>query len=555
MSPLLLSPASALLAHAERLIADSRVLVVGSAEHQLAEHALDRGARLVQVLDSDPRRVAHAAAHRGQRRVSYAQLTESAFRDGGYDCAIVEDVGALADPQRVLLGVKRALSQRGIALLCAPSDEGTSGLLGSQAGTLDLERLEDLALRVFEDAWLLGQAPFVGYSIVSLSLDGPPEPALDNELLGRSGDHADFYVAVCGTREALSRVDFEDMTIVQLPAAPALVTSEASHRARAERASQRIRELEGELKSLRNHGGSVEIEQLTRKLEERDSWIRELEARARTAEGRAEDSDAERERLESDLRTLSQTTEASTMQLRERLDEAERIAGRSQKETRWAESRVSKLEKELEGALSALSAAEAAEATEKAKPSAELEGKLAELQRSEERARVELAKLRSDHARLEAEFAEQETELEETHQELLEATTLLGAARSELAKRAAELVRTRADLETARTEAEGLRKVLEATPPEADLDVSRLEAQLVERGARVLELEEQLRDVDRLARTLAVDLREAGARAAEPEMVERIGALAQTLAEREADLVAAEWTIGELRQRLTLAGP
>lgn len=549
MSPLLLSPTSALLAHAERLIADSRVLVVGSAEHLLAEHALDRGARLVQVLDADPRRVAHAAAHRGQRRVSYAQLTESAFRDGSYDCAIVEDVGALADPQRVLLGVRRALSQRGIALLCAPSDEGTSGLLGSQAGTLDVERLEDLALRVFEDALLLGQAPFVGYSIVSLSLDGPPEPALDNELLGRAGDHADFYVAVCGTREALSRVDFEDMTIVQLPAAPALVTSEASHRSRAERASQRIRELEAELKSLRNHGGSIEIEQLTRKLEERDSWIRELEGRARSAEGRAEDAEAERERIENDLRTLSQTTDANVMQLRERLDEAERIAGRAQKETRWAESRVSKLEKELESALSA------AESAEKDKPSAELENRLTELQREAERTRAELTKLQVEHVRLGSEFTEQETELEETHQELLHATALLASARSELTRLKADLTRTRAELDAARTEAEALRKAAEATPPEASLDVDRLEAQLVERGARVLELEERLRDVDRLARTLAVDLREAGSRAAEPELVERIGALAQTLAEREADLVAAEWTIGELRQRLTLAGP
>jgi len=549
MSPLLLSPTSALLAHAERLIADSRVLVVGSAEHLLAEHALDRGARLVQVLDSDPRRVAHAAAHRGQRRVSYAQLTESAFRDGAYDCAIVEDVGALADPQRVLLGVRRALSQRGIALLCAPSDEGTSGLLGAQAGTLDLERLEDLALRVFEDAWLLGQAPFVGYSIVSLSLDGPPEPALDNELLGRAGDQADFYVAVCGTREALSRVDFEDMTIVQLPAAPALVTSEASHRARAERASQRIRELEGELKSLRNHGGSVEIEQLTRKLEERDAWIRELEARARQAEGRAEDADAERERLESDLHTLSQTNEANMMQLRERLDEAERIAGRSQKETRWAEARVGKLEKELEGALSA------AESAEKAKPDPELEARLGELDRAAERARAELSQLRAAHERLEADFNEQEAELEETHADLLRTTKQLSAVRSELSELEREQARTQAELESARAEAEALRKAVATTPPEASADVTRLEAQLVERGARVLELEAQLRDVDRLARTLAVDLREAGTRAAEPELVERIDALAQTLAEREADLVAAEWTIGELRQRLTLAGP
>jgi len=526
MSPQSLSPTSALLAHVERLIADSRVLVVGSADHLLAEHALDRGARLVQVLDSDPRRVAHAAAHRGQRRVSYAHLTESAFRDGGYDCAIVEDVGDLADPQRVLLGVRRALSQKGIALLCAASDEGTSGLLGAQSGTLALERLEELALRVFEDALLLGQAPFVGYSIVSLSLDGPPEPALDNELLGEAGDHADFYVAVCGSREALARLDFEDMTIVQLPAAPALVVGEASHLARAERASQRIRELESDLKALQSHGGSEEIEQLTRRLEERDSWIRELEARARSAEGRAEDAESDRERLEDDLNTLSQTSEANMMQVRERLDEAERIAQRAQKETRWAEARVGKLEKELEAALSA------AETAEKVKPSAALEQRVIEAEREAERTRAELAKLHAQHVRLQTELSEQEAELEETHGELVETSRVLAALRSELAE---------------------LRQTQSAVPPEASTDVDRLEEQLVLRGAHILGLEEQLRQVDQLARSLAADLSDAGARAAEPELVERLGALAQTLAEREADLVAAEWTIGELRQRLSLA--
>lgn len=526
MSPQSLSPTSALLAHVERLIADSRVLVVGSADHLVAEHALERGARLVQVLDSDQRRVAHAAAHRGQRRISYAHLTESAFRDGGYDCAIVEDVGELADPQRVLLGVRRALSQKGIALLCAASDEGTSGLLGAQAGTLALERLEELALRVFEDALLLGQAPFVGYSIVSLSLDGPPEPALDNELLGEAGDHADFYVAVCGSREALARVDFEDMTIVQLPAAPALVVGEASHRARADRASQRIRELEGELKSLRTHAGSDEIEQLTRRVEERDSWIRELEARARTAEGRAEDAEADRERLEDDLNTLSQASEANMMQVRERLDEAERIAQRAQKETRWAEARVGKLEKELEAALNA------AELAEKAKPSAELEARLVDAEREAERTRAELSKVHAQHVRLQAEFAEQEGELEDTHRELLETSHVLGTARAELA---------------------ALRQAQSALPAEASTDVTKLEDQLVERGTRILDLEEQLRRVDQLARSLAADLRDAEVRAAEPDLVERLGALAQTLAEREADLVAAEWTIGELRQRLSLA--
>jgi cell division FtsZ-interacting protein ZapD len=76
-----------------------------------------------------------------------------------------------------------------------------------------------------------------------------------------------------------------------------------------------------------------------------------------------------------------------------------------------------------------------------------------------------------------------------------------------------------------------------------------LEEQLVERGQKILELEALMKKLELYAKTLSAELaaREErhGKPGADPEEME---ALAQALAEREADLVAAQWTIGQLKQ-------
>src|SRR5690606_14033327 len=144
MTRALLSPASALAAHLEPLLADRRVLVIGNAERSLAEHVLQRGARLVQFLDPDPRRVAHAAAHNSEPRLTYAQLTENALRDGSFDCAIVEDCQLTADFSRLITGLTRCLSARGVAVLCASNSEASTGLLGARRGAMEYDTLCDL---------------------------------------------------------------------------------------------------------------------------------------------------------------------------------------------------------------------------------------------------------------------------------------------------------------------------------------------------------------------------------------------------------------------------
>lgn len=561
------SPTSALVAHAERVISGSRILVIGNAQHILPLHLLERGARLVQVLDPDAKNVAHAALHNTERRISFAQLTESSLRDASFDCAIVEDLSTAPDAQRLLQGVKRSIGQRGLAFVCCPSNVSTSGLLGTQPGQLGFAELDELTGAVFEETILLGQAPFVGYAVVSLSLDEPPEPCLDNEFLGGEADPADLFIAICGSEEALSEVDLEDMTIVQLPASRVLEADEADHQRRELHAKRRIESLEAELRTLRERQGEGEVERLTRQLEQRDAWIRDLEARAENAEARADDAEAERERLE---KALSETLELAAdgqdaTLLKERLDEAERVASRSQKETRWAEDRVRKLERELEAALAEI------ETIADAKPSAELQELSADLESVEDELEVaqkelrergsELAKLKEaligagakqaeakalrkkleeDKAQLEAErdqlsretarlsrlLEETEDELEETHRDLLSVTERLDATQATPKKAAAQ-----------------------AAPALAE-EVSALEAQLAERGRTIQALEEQLRRLELLGKSMSAEISLGRVQSDGAELEEKLGTLSQSLAEREADLVAAEWTIGELRQRL-----
>ncbi|HSC86629.1 MAG TPA: hypothetical protein VLC09_05135 [Polyangiaceae bacterium] len=529
-----LSPTSALVAHAESLLTGGRVLVVGNAESCLAEHLLERGARLVQVLDPDPRRVAQAAAHNAERRVTYAPLLDSSFRDSAFDCAVVEDLATAAQPAELLAGIRRAIGAQGVALVSCSSDEQSSGLLGARRGSLRFARFSEAVHGVFERVLLVAQTPFVGYAVVHLDLEGPPEPALDNGYLTGGADDADFYIAIAGRSEAVEALELEDMTIVQLPAQPSLSDGHKAQRANEARLSRRIETLELELRSVQAQSGADEAEQLRAELSRRDAWIKQLEARAESADERADQAEAELERLEDERASI---TGEELERLRERLDDAERVAERHRKESTWADERVKKLERELE----------AAQAEANRGPSEELR----ELERglASERSRCEslVAQLDSERrekqdverksGELSSQLAEREGRIHHLENQLREGDSRLRG----LEERAAE---------QAQRAAEQARRLAEAAAaPKTDHELSRLEAQLAERGEAVRELESQLAQLEGYAKTLVAEL---GARVEpSPTALQReLRILSRSLAEREADLVAASWKIGSLERRL-----
>lgn len=586
MSSRIQSPTSALIAHVEHIVSGSRVLVIGSAQNFVPAQLLARGARLVQVLDPDAKRVALSAAHNSERRVTYAQLTETSLRDASFDCAIVEDLSMAHDPQRLLAGVRRSIGSRGLAMICAASSDKTSGLLGVSTSSISYGDLQDFAEQAFDEVMMLGQAPFVGYAVVSLTLDAPPEPCLDNEFLSEP-ESADRFIALCGSQEVLSTLDLEDMTIVQLPASRVLEDGESLHREREQRAQGRIETLELENRKLRERAGASELEALTKQLEERDSWIRDLEARAETAEGRVDDLEAEQERLESALEDAASLPGEATelAALREELDSARRAAGRSQKETRWAEERVQRVERELEVVLAEIDATP--DPTTAAEVTA-LEQALADEQASNRRLTREAEEARRSEQRLQKELSETETELEETHALLIELRARLdrelqrSRTESDSARQTDELAAVKQAQKTASQEATRLRQEVQTlqqklshseqqakterehsrteqsnarleggASPQGESEVRQLERQLVERARRITELEEQLRKLELFSKTLTAELNQTHSKTQVDKLESELDRIAQSLAEREADLVAAEWTIGELKQKLT----
>ncbi len=552
-----LSPVSALVAHVESLVADRRVLVIGSADRSVAEHLLERGARLVQVLDPDPKRVAHAAAHNSERRVSYAQFSDSSLRDGSFNLVIVEDIEIGENLPYLVSGVRRSLNQQGVAIFCARNPETTTGLLGASRGRVDYDSFCDAVEDEFDASIMLGQSPFLGYSVVQFGLEQPPEPALDNAYLGGESDPPDYYMAVCGTEEVLASLHLEDMSIVQLPAARFVQDNDTSHRDSELRAARRAESLEAELRHLRSQQGNGRVEELLSELEQRDSWIRQLESRAESADARADDAQAEMERLEQELedthsallntredadRAVSErdaeiakreeleqappvaaTSVAAQEEIDELEDELEEVNGQLVKaleQLKNSQAQTKKLENEL-----ALALREAKEGQHHSVGREALEEELTALDKKVRSLESTLQEKQRGQERLEKRLAEQEKEIDDLHEQLDQTEERLTRAKDEI------------------TDNQG------PSLKEIEQDVRGLEVQLKERGKRISELESQLRNLELYAKTLKADL-EAAELNDEGQTVPQteVDTLARALAEREADLVAAQWTIGQLKQ-------
>ncbi len=488
-----LSPISALLAHLETFVAERRVLIVGDAERSLAAQALERGARLVQVLDPDPKRVAQAASQNTERRITYAQLTKSSLRDGSFDLAVVEDAGIVGNLGELVQGVKRSISPQGAALICASNPDASTGLLGAGLGSVDYDDLVDATEETFEAVIMFGQSPFTGYSVGQLELEHLPEAALDNDYLV-DAESPDFYAAFCGSSAALSAHRIEELSIVQLPADRLLEDTEKLHKDRERRASRRIESLEKELSQARGQNQQKEIDKLMRELEQKDTWIKQLEARAQNADARADDALAEVDELEEELeethKALVRATKGSgsVPELKAQLELLQRASEEAKHQSAGREA----LEVELN----------------------QLDAKCTSLSES-------IAELNQTLEKRDKRIAEQEKEIDDLHDQLDE-------------------------LEDEREALKG-----ESLNADASAEVERLESQLKTRGERVLELEVHLARLETYAKTLTAELSLKETPHEPPDEKEQLRELAQALAEREADLVSAQWTIGQLKRAQT----
>src|SRR5215471_14298971 len=215
-------PAVVLAAYGEELCRGARVAIFGDATLPLADELLSRGARLVHVYDGEPGRVAEASARRHDRSIFFAPLPESGdigVRDGTFDVVFVPDLTFVPDPARLIALAERVLSSAGAAIIASPNGESEAPLLRvpEYRTPPGYYELYDLVSAHFSCVRMLGQAPFVGYTVAEFAADDP-DPTIDTSLADAEGKEADWFVALASQRD----VRLDAFALIELPLGPSL---------------------------------------------------------------------------------------------------------------------------------------------------------------------------------------------------------------------------------------------------------------------------------------------------------------------------------------------
>lgn len=476
-------PSIALAAYAEKCVDGRRVLVFGNALSPFWEQLIERGARLVHVCDAETARVSEAAARNTSQNVSFAPLAGAglAVRDGAFDIGFVENLAAYTDPTATLHRLKRALGPRGVAIVAAPNPDVEDALIACSTDhgrQLDYYSLYDLVHREFPVVRMAGQMPFVGYSVAELAPSDEPVPNLDAGFVPGGTEEPEWFVAIASQID----VQFESFLIVQLPyeqltkggterlLREQLRTARSAERSAVERLSrleaEQRRLAEAALRHQKDVDLARQIRLLQEELERKESWILQLEARAATADARADEADQELDDLRSKLGLAGEEQSRQAAPIED-----------------WRKA-IERLETEKCDLVSKLTAAES--------NSASLELRLAQ-------ERTNRATARQQAEGLERELEEK---LEALKTETLAAQTLFVAQRADLEQQ----------LRGAQQRIDELSRELGAEDPAALDELARLESQLCERGERIRQLELDLKRTEEVGARLVRELERAQVR-------------------------------------------
>lgn len=372
-----LRPSRVLPAYVEALFEGRRVLVLGDSSSALAEEFLDRGARLVHVLDPEPARVAESAARHPSRSLFFGPLPPSGLgvRDGSFDLAVIEDLNAAGPAHSVVRRLRRALTPQGVALVAIPNPGARDRLLPADVladGALDYYELYDALRGEFATVQMLGQAPFVGYAVVDFSAANP-EPSLDTSCVPGGAEEPEWFVAVAS--DAHLRLD--EFSVIQLPLA------DTRHESRA--AAGGGEHTRRDARPLPD----PETESLRQAVAERDRWIEQLEARAAVADQRADEALAE---LEAAREAAEQQGVAA-----EQLEQVRR----ERDELRRQRDSASDLLQQRTAALAAAESSLAVLSARGDEPETEYAGELARLEHQLQERAAEIRRLSHDLAAVE----------------------------------------------------------------------------------------------------------------------------------------------------------
>jgi predicted translin family RNA/ssDNA-binding protein len=364
--------------------------------------------------------------------------------------------------------------------------------------------LYDLISARFSEVRMLGAAPFNGVTVAAFGGEDEPAVAIDSTL-SEGPEEPLAFIAIATASRPAPRLD--PYLLVQLPVVDTVLVREAPEPAieRQPETDARLAELEAERARAREEaeGQAKALAAASMRAAELEAALtRQRELRRREKDELTAEHEREKDALQQELDTILE--------------------------------RVAELESQLEAASTAPATAPAEDASLVRQAQA-FEFQIAELKRLLAEARSESDALRPEAQRAKA----------------LDA----------------ELDRCKRQLEIAATLPPPLTKASEEdSGADTAADLAALEAQLKERGARVVELERQLRESDRIGRELVVELDAARAVTAASDVVDRseleqarataercareLESLGQKCARHEADLRSSEWRIEALQREL-----
>ncbi|HEY4122547.1 MAG TPA: hypothetical protein VGM56_32005 [Byssovorax sp.] len=332
-SPRQAHPALALAAYLEPITVGRRVVVLGDATLGLAEELLERGARLVHAYDPEPARVAEAVAASpgGAKSVAFAVLSgDLGVRDAAFDVVVVPDLSAFADAGEALLRAKRLVGG-GVAVVSTPNAGAPRRLVsgGDEVrGAIGYYELYDLVSLRFSRVRMVGQAPFVGYTLADFAPDGEPEVSVDTSLLEAS-EEPEAFVAIASEHavalDAYAVIGTPLEGVAEAAQEPEAETVRGHDRLALTEAQARLALVDAELETmrLRAREHAVELDARSSKEIALGARVMELEAelgaattgrsaaaesmrRGDQAEAKAVEAEARAERLAAQLREIEE---------------------------------------------------------------------------------------------------------------------------------------------------------------------------------------------------------------------------------------------------------
>lgn len=603
-------PSMALAAYLERLVRGRRVAVLGDVTLAFGERLVDRGARLVHVYDPNAARVAEVLARTADHRprhLTHAVLEgDLGVRDGAFDVVVIPDLAIFGEPTDALRKMRRLVGSAGVAVIASTNADAPRRLLDkphTDKPTTDYYGLYDLVSLQFPVVRMLGQAPFVGYTLADFGASGELEVSVDTSLLSVT-EEPEVFIAIASERKVsldpfvVVEVALADVRKAAVPSASqsaaqstgqssVVVDTAAIAEALAkESAASAAREAEHRAALEEQTARAAKAEANMVDLEQKLEKLRDLESRMGDTHVRAERLTHQIRDLEEELRKQRDRGTKLAKQLDDEKKartkaEVELGLSRGPKDVPGTKERIEQLTQEalmvrsrameLEGELAAAEIGLNDLVSERA----ELRERVTTLEQ-----RLAKAETKAPDPKLVEKVQKLEAELERMRAEKIEAGKRDKAEAEALAPLKQErdrLAETNATLEKRVNEFGAERDAISA-------DLEALEGRLRERGQRIATLEAELREGLRVGKELLADLEEA--RAAGPEaghsggngsgslegsgskgqpartsgsmamastptelpnaMTVQLDGLAARAARAEADLEAARWRISQL---------